>query len=145
MAREADVAVNEQIFQRGVAACRTLLQEAKDAETRNYLLYALSVAGVQDKAVRNALADSLKDLPPPGKAMLALTLHRDGEEREARRVLEALADEAKVVGATAHWKGATKYHWTGHTVDATAFALKAFLAIEPDHALVKKAVKTGLK
>jgi len=139
-AQEADVAVRGDVLQRAIQALRAQLKTAEDDETRAYVLYALSGAGQQDKAVRNALADRLRNLPAAQKAMLALVLHKDGEKVEARRVLATLVDEAVEVGAGAHWRGASTYRWTGHTVETTAVALQALLAIDPQHALVKKVV-----
>ncbi|MHC4548526.1 MAG: alpha-2-macroglobulin family protein [Planctomycetota bacterium] len=140
LAREADVAVDPQVLQRAIQALQRQLQQAKDDETRAYALYALSVAGVQQPAVRNALADRVANLPAATKAMLALVLHRDGEAREAKRVLAALVAEAVEIGAGAHWRGQKAYRWTSHAVETTALGLKALLAIDPDHALVRRVV-----
>jgi len=139
-AQRADVQVDASVYRRAIQALEGHLKNAEDDETRAYLLYALSTAGVQAPAVRNALADNLTDLPAATKAMVALVLHQDGEQREARRVLETLAKEAVEVGAGAHWKGQNKYRWTSHSVETTALGLQALLAIDPDHALVKKVV-----
>ncbi|MHC4164400.1 MAG: MG2 domain-containing protein, partial [Planctomycetota bacterium] len=140
LAQKADVEVDANVLRRAVQALQGHLQKADDDETRAYLLYALSTAGVKAPAARNALADNLTKLPAATKAMVALVLHQDGEKREARRVLAALAKEAVEVGAGAHWKGQNKYRWTSHSVETTALGLQALLAIDPDHALVKKVV-----
>jgi len=140
MAREADVAVNSGVFGRGVNALQRLLEKADDDEQRIYMLYALSVAGKKVPDVRNALADNLARLSAVHKAMLALVLHRDREPREAARVLKSLAGDAKTNGATAYFAGPKHYRWTGHNIEATAYALQAFLKVAPDHPLVGKTV-----
>ncbi|MHC4450912.1 MAG: alpha-2-macroglobulin family protein [Planctomycetota bacterium] len=138
MAREADVVVDARMLARGVAAVRTMIGKVKEDEERIYLLFALSTAGQKVPDVRNALADGAGKLPAVAQAMLALVLHRDGEAKEAARVLGLLTNSAQVSGATAFWLGQRKYRWTGHQVEATAFALDAFLAIAPNHAIVPK-------
>jgi len=140
LAQKADVQVDANVLRRAVQALQGHLKKAEDDETRAYVLYALSTAGVKVPAVRNALADNATKLPAATKAMVALVLQQDGEKREAQRVLAALAREAVEVGAGAHWKGQNKYRWTSHAVETTALALQALLAIDPDHALVKKVV-----
>ncbi|MHC4816777.1 MAG: alpha-2-macroglobulin family protein, partial [Planctomycetota bacterium] len=139
-AQRADVQVDANVLRRAIQALQGQLGKAEDDETRAYLLYALSTAGVKVPAVRNALADNLTKLPAATKAMVALVLHQDGQTREAKRVLYALAKEAVEVGAGAHWKGQNQYRWTSHSVETTALGLQALLAIDPDHALVKKVV-----
>ncbi|MHC4938767.1 MAG: alpha-2-macroglobulin family protein [Planctomycetota bacterium] len=138
MAREADVAVNARMFDRGVAAVRKMLEGVKEDEERVYLLFALSTAGVKVPDVRNALADGAGELPAVSQAMLAMVMHRDGEKKEALRLRNLLALSAKGSGATAYWPGEGRYRWTGHTIEATAFALDAFLEISPDHELVPR-------
>jgi uncharacterized protein YfaS (alpha-2-macroglobulin family) len=140
MAREADVAVDGRVLSRGIEALRRMMPLFKEPEERIYALYALSAAGVKVPDVRNALADGLPKLPPAAQAMLALVLHRDGEKKEARRVLDVLAQGASASGATAFWNGAKGYRWTGSRVEATALALEALLAIDPEHALVPRVV-----
>ncbi|MDH3590246.1 MAG: hypothetical protein OER88_00090, partial [Planctomycetota bacterium] len=139
-ARAADVAVDAGVFQRGIQASRRMIAKAKSPEQRTYLLYALSAAGISLPDVRNALADDLDKLAPSLEAMLAIVLDKDGQKREAARVLQHLAGRAERTGGTAHFAGAKDYHWTGHRVDATALALQAFLRVDPKHELVDHVV-----
>jgi len=138
MAQQADVKVDARMIQGGVKALQRMMPLFKKPEERIYALYALSAARVKVPDVRNAVADGLDKLPPAARAMLALVMHRDGEKKEARRVLDSLIGEANATGATAFWRGSEDYRWTGQSVEATALALEALLAIAPDHALVAK-------
>jgi len=136
MAQRADVKVDARMLANGIQALQRMLPVLKKPEERIYTLYSLSAAGQKVPDVRNALADGLDRLPAAGRAMLALVLHRDGESKEARRVLDSLIREANASGATAFWKGTEDYRWTGQNVEATALALEALLAIAPDHDLI---------
>jgi len=140
VARDADVEVKDHVLRRGVAALQTMLDKSDDEEERVHLLFALAAAGKQDPSARGALADALPSLAPVHKAMLALVLHRGGEPDEARRVLRSLAADVDASEATARWPGLKQYRWMGSPVEATAFALKAFVALDPHHALVPKIV-----
>ncbi len=139
-AQNADVNVSDRVLKRGIAFAIKRAEVATSVEERAYLLYALSAAGESLPRVRNALADHAKDLSPSLQAMVALVLHKDGVKDEAKRVLAIMADGAERTGGTAYFKGAKNYHWTGHRVDATALALQALLAIDPQHELVEKIV-----
>jgi hypothetical protein len=138
MARGADHAVEEQVWARGLQALRNQLAEAKEADLQVYLLYALSVAGQKEEAVRDRLAGDLEKLNPYGKALLALVLHQDG--KDARRVLEALAKEALVTGAAAHFQGLVRGRWMDDSAESTAAALRAFLKVDPKHELVPRMI-----
>jgi len=138
MAQQADVKVDARMLANGIKALRRMMPMLSKPEERIYALYALSAAGQKVPDMRNAVADGLDKLPPAARAMLALIMHRDGEAAEARRVLDSLIREANATGATAFWKGARDYRWTGQSVEATALALEALLAIAPDHELIPK-------
>ena len=91
------------------------------------------------------------------RALLALAAHALGKQDEARILAENLLDGAIVdqspdvsivqVGAqrsepyvmkTAHWgQDGIWRRWSEGSVEATAFALRALVAIDPDHELVE--------
>jgi uncharacterized protein YfaS (alpha-2-macroglobulin family) len=128
------------VLARGVRALEAMLEKADDDEQRVYVLFALSAAGKKVPGVRNALADNLNDLPAVHKALLSLVLARDGETKEAKRVLGSLAAMAQGSGGLTYFQGPKHYRWTGHNVETTAWALKAFLAIDPDNEMVPRIV-----
>jgi uncharacterized protein YfaS (alpha-2-macroglobulin family) len=139
-AQQADVKVENRVLVRGVRALTAMLEKADDDEQRVYILFALSAAGSKVPGVRNALADNLKDLSAVHKALLALVLSRDGEKKEAQRVLASLAAEAQGSGGLTYFQGPKHYRWTGHNVETTAWALKAFMAIDPENEIVPRIV-----
>jgi uncharacterized protein YfaS (alpha-2-macroglobulin family) len=138
MARDADHRIDPHVITRGVGALQKHLNEAKEADLQAYLLHALSAAGARHDDVRSRLTDRLAELRPYSKALLALVLKKDG--RDARDVLSALAKEAQLVGASAQFEGGTRGHWLDHSMEVSAAALRAFLAVDPKHPLVPKLV-----
>jgi len=138
VARDADHAVEPNVIARGIQALNHHLSQAKDANLQAYLLYALSVAGVRNEAVRAQLTDKLGELNSYSKAMLALVLKKDG--RNAKDVLAELATEAKVAGAAAHFEGGTRGGWLDHSMEVTAVALRAFIEVDPKHELIPRMV-----
>jgi hypothetical protein len=138
MARDADHAVEPAVLSRGIAALRSHLASAKEADQQAYLLYALSAAGVRVDDVRSQLTDKLGELKPYSKALLALVLSKDG--RDAKFVVESIAKDAKVVGGSVHFEGGTNGGWMDHQMEVTAAVLRAFLKVEPKHELVPRMV-----
>ncbi|HEX7897430.1 MAG TPA: MG2 domain-containing protein [Planctomycetota bacterium] len=139
MAKNADHYVEPHVLARGMQALQAHLAAAKEADLQAYCLYSLSVAGLKMDVVRDQLTDKLAELRPYSKALLALTLSKDG--RSAKEVVAALAKEAMTVGAAAHFEGqAERGGWMDHSMEVTAACLRAFLAVEPKHELVPRMV-----
>jgi uncharacterized protein YfaS (alpha-2-macroglobulin family) len=115
-----------------------------------YVVYGLALARdadvpVNDLVLRRGVAAldahlGKGELSPVGRAMLALVLAKEGERAEAEKVLDALAAGAEETGGTAHWRAVGEYRWMGDATEATALALRAFLAVRPNHPLVPKAL-----
>lgn len=139
MAKNADHYVEPHVLARGMSALQQHLAAAKEADLQAYCLYALSVAGVRQEVVRDRLTDQLSELRPYSKALLALVLAKDG--RNAKEVVDALAKQAVVAGAAASFEGqAERGGWMDHQMEVTAACLRAFLAVDPKHALVPRMV-----
>ena len=139
MAKNADHYVEPHVLSRGMQALQSHLAAAKEADLQAYCLYALSVSGLKMDVVRDQLTDKLSELRPYSKALLALTLAKDG--RGAKEVVAALAKEAVTVGGAAHFEGqAERGGWMDHSMEVTAACLRAFLAVEPKHELVPRMV-----
>jgi alpha-2-macroglobulin len=139
MAKNADHYVEPHVLARGMQALQAHLAAAKEADLQAYCLYALSVAGLRVDVVRDQLTDKLSELRPYSKALLALVMTKDG--RNAKEVVAALAKEALMVGAAAHFEGLPdRGGWMDHSMEVTAACLRAFLAVEPKHELVPRMV-----
>jgi|GEM_PF-3965347 len=127
----------------GVRYLESLYDDLPADSTLNiYTLYALALwdAGVPEKQWR-LVYDRRETLGSYSRALLALFLHENGDDREARLVVENMEGYADVTRDDAYWGHEYEwcwYWWQDH-VETTALSLKAMLEIEPDHELMEKA------
>jgi uncharacterized protein YfaS (alpha-2-macroglobulin family) len=148
---QAEVSVDRSMFERGKSALRSLLPRLRDlrrADDLAYGLYAMTRAqeavggsGAQplDTVLRRFATDLFRDrdqLRPYARALLASTLNRAQDEESARLLLRHLENDVQVDREvdTVHWGQRRNFWWRGEgAVEATAFALQAYLEIEPEH------------
>jgi uncharacterized protein YfaS (alpha-2-macroglobulin family)/tetratricopeptide (TPR) repeat protein len=159
-AAKADVSFDRAMLQRGVDFLRQRVvspepvgryawADRDDLNVRVWMLYALAEADLQafdDAKVQAKLDLAFEErdwLTDYTRAMLALTLHLAGSGERAGIVIENL-DNTVVVDeetGTVRWGAADGYwRWYNNGLEATAMALRAMLAIKPDHRYVPKAV-----
>jgi uncharacterized protein YfaS (alpha-2-macroglobulin family) len=138
MARTADFQVSENVLKRGVAAAWGHVNASEtNPSTKMYLMYALSVAG---EKVSGRVGEPGIGLDNYGLALQALILKKNGEEDSARVALGRLLENVSEGGATAFWKGSNKRGWLGHSVEITAQAMRAMVALDPENPLLLKVI-----
>lgn len=135
LARQADVKVDDAMFNRGVAALEQLLrgkaklahaEDKEDPNARAYMLFALSQAKKAPAKQLAKLFESRADLNVYGKAVLARTLWKSGQKTDAATVAKELASSATTTGSTCFWTVDVANHgWTGLDTETTAQALHA--------------------
>jgi uncharacterized protein YfaS (alpha-2-macroglobulin family)/tetratricopeptide (TPR) repeat protein len=169
LARDSGIEVREGVL---ASAARWLASEIVEKENQldlqAWLLHALAVHGAGtgdpksaqwiDAAFENLWKKRTR-LNAYGRALVALSAHELGREREAGILVQNLIDGAEIddspdssivqvgpqtsrdfVQSTAHWGEDGIYHrWSDGGVEATAFALRALVAIDPDHELIEPA------
>ena len=136
-AKSAGYEVPDETLQRGLHMLWGKLGSIKDPSLEAYVLYVLSPPGYAQTAF-----DHRERLSPTGLAMLALAMHRQGNQDQAQALLTLLAGRAHRATAMAYWSDKAKYEdWSRNEVEITAWALRAFLAIEPQHPLVGESVR----
>jgi len=144
-AREAGYEVPDQTLDRGLQMLMGQVGKIKDPSLRAYVVYVLSLsANHRDVLLKAALPtyDERDKLSPTGLAMLALTMQRLGNQDEAQVLLNLLAKHAHRAAAMAYWSDKAKYEeWSCNQVEITAWALRAFLALDPQHPLVAESVR----
>jgi uncharacterized protein YfaS (alpha-2-macroglobulin family) len=163
LARAADVAVPDDVFNRGMACMAGAVKAAASVEPptsdwQGYLrqrqLHALAyqtlVLAMNRQLPHEAvepLWNQRDALSPAGLAMLGRTLARVGDPERAKTVLRNLMNFAVAADAndTLHWEsrpGGTGYWWWWNDrVEATAMALEAFIEIAPESPEIDRAVK----
>lgn len=140
---------------------KTLIHQEQNLDMQAFMLHALAVydgkqlSQFQTKAFDN-LWDNRDGLNAYSRALLALSAHyfhkteeaktlianlENGVKRDARPDVSVLVggkpDNADVMG-TAHWgEDGIYWRWSDGGVEATAFALRALLAIDPENKLIE--------
>jgi uncharacterized protein YfaS (alpha-2-macroglobulin family)/tetratricopeptide (TPR) repeat protein len=167
LARQAGIDVDANVLERGARYLSVeVVEEERSPDMAAWMLYALaeqSEANAHDKLVIAAF-DKLwaqkQGLNAYTRALFALAAQRMGRAREAQTLVENLANGVLIDKApaesrvdpkagdatlanqrTAHWgEDGVWWRWSEGGVEATAFALRALLAIDPKNALVEPVV-----
>lgn len=169
LAREAGVEVDTGKLDAGALwLARELITAKKDPALQAWMLHATSAwLGHRQGDARgfaNAACDNLLErrvsLNAYGRALLCLSAHQLGRAQDAQLLARNLIDgvlrddapDASIIpvgtlaGGTqaprAHWgeDGAVR-RWADGGVEATAFALKALVAVDPTHELIEPAAE----
>jgi alpha-2-macroglobulin len=167
LARQAGLDVKSDALTRAVSYLdKELVEEETSYDAQAWMLHALAVyhsgqkrsevSKFQETAFRN-LWNNRDKLNAYTRALLALSAHNYGYRNEAQTLIENLENGVKIdsqpdtsivqrgvqtsdpsVIGTAHWgEDGVYWRWSDGGVEATAFALRALLAIDPQNKLVE--------
>jgi alpha-2-macroglobulin len=167
LARDAGVQIKTGALERGVDFLdKEIVEEEAGYDQQAWMLHALAayhsssksrrVSAFQSKAFQNLWANREK-LNAYTRALLALSAHYFGYRDEAKTLVRNLENGVKVDAApdtsiiqttpsrtqpetigAAHWgEDGVYWRWSDGGVEATAFALRALIAIEPKHKLIE--------
>lgn len=141
--KRAGNAVDESRLQRGIGALRTLYGRSNDVNERAYIYFALLTAGFRDNAMLAHLWGERRHFTPYTKAIFALALVEHGKQAEAADLVEELFRSARETPSAVHWESQRpgSWSWIDNDVEATAYALRAILAVRPDDPRVAKIVR----
>lgn len=166
LARDVDVKIKDEGLRRGADYLDVhLVDEKDDYDMQAFMLYALAAAKDPHQAItkfEQAAFDNLwknrDSLNAYTRALLALSAHNYGFNDQAKTLIENLEngvirddrpDKSILIGnsgssqpatvmGTAHWgEDGVYWHWSDSGVEATAFALRALMAVDPTNALVE--------
>jgi alpha-2-macroglobulin len=175
LAKQSGVALKANVLERGAAFLdKTLVDEELNHDMQAFMLHALAVqradarlaavSQFQAKAFDN-LWKNREGLNAYTRALLALAAHHMGKGAEAKTLIANLENGVKrddrpdasvLVGGqlpanagvmgTAHWgEDGIYWRWSDGGVEATAFALRALLAIDPQNKLIEPVTNWLLK
>ena len=167
LARQAGVEVNSDSLQRAVVFLdKELVEEENSVDGQAWMLHALAVNHAAQKrsevskfqatAFTN-LWNNREKLNAYTRALLALSAHGYGYTAQAKTLVENLQNGVKIdsqpdtsivqrgaqssdpsVIGTAHWgEDGVYWRWSDGGVEATSFALRALLAIDPQNKLIE--------
>jgi uncharacterized protein YfaS (alpha-2-macroglobulin family) len=167
LARQAGIDVKSDVLERAVAYLdKELIEEEKNYDRQAWILHALAVyhdarnqsevGKFQTTAFTN-LWNNRERLNAYTRALLALAAHGYGYDAQAKTLVQNLQNGVKIdtrpdtsivqrgaqssdpsVIGTAHWgEDGIYWRWSDGGVEATSFALRALLAIDPKNALIE--------
>ena len=167
LARDAGINVHEDVLRHGAEYLDKRLVEAdKNYDLQAWMLHALSAEHVTFKekgtgrfetTAMDNLWTNRDQLNAYTRALLILSAHNYGSDDRAKTLVENLENGVKLdntpdtsivmqgpqqtsaaVMGTAHWGADGIYwHWSEGGVEATAFALRAMMAVDPTNKLVE--------
>jgi uncharacterized protein YfaS (alpha-2-macroglobulin family) len=167
LARQAGVEVQSDVLERAVAYLdKELVEEERSYDAQAWMLHSLAVyhalrkeaeVGKFQATAFTNLWDNRDQLNAYTRALLALAAHNYGYEDRAKTLIANLENGVKVdsqpdtsivqrgaqtsdpsVIGTAHWgEDGVYWRWSDGGVEATSFALRALLAIDPKNKLIE--------
>ncbi len=165
LARDAGLDVKADVMSRAYEyLSKELVEEENSFDMQSWLLHALSAHKLKDNAPSEFEAKAIENLwknrdklNAYTRALFALAVHNFGDEVKARTLVDNLLNGVKkdnrpdtsviikgvqgpnqAVMGTAHWgEDGVYWRWSDGGVEATAFALRALLAIDPQNALIE--------
>ena len=147
LARDAGIRVRDQALQRGERFLDQELVEQEDhPDMQAWMLHALSSLNATarrqpasrfQKTAYDGLWSRRDSLNAYTRALLALSAHHFGDAERSAILVRNMANGATRGDGTAHWGADGIHHrWSEGGVEATAFSLRALLAIDPGNDLV---------
>jgi hypothetical protein len=165
LARDAKISVQENVLSRAKDfLAKEIVEEEENPDMQAFMLHALAVyssasQGQVSPSVSKALENlwtKRDSLNAYTRALLALSAHHLNDAAKAKTLIENLENGAKrderpdtsvLVGGqpdnagvmgTAHWgEDGFYWRWSDGGVEATAFALRALLTIDPKNKLIE--------
>jgi uncharacterized protein YfaS (alpha-2-macroglobulin family) len=147
-AKAAEVNMRDDVLNRGYDYLSKQMKDEDNIHLLTWIAFALSQRGKLPGDVAPIVAGRLyqqrERLTPYSKSLLALALWNTGDKDKAGVIVRNLEDTAKVDAAngTARWQtGNQWWYWWNNDVETTAWALRAFLKIDPSNKMTPMMMK----
>ncbi|MCM8769527.1 MAG: carboxypeptidase regulatory-like domain-containing protein [Candidatus Omnitrophica bacterium] len=131
-AKKCGYLINEERLDKAKSFLRSKIYSTTDYNEKTFMLYALDQAEDKDEQVIGEIYKNKEKLNPYTLAQFCLILHNNGDSR-ARELLDYLCSKmSRLTPFLYYWCAEDgNYSWINHNIEATAFALRAILAIDP--------------
>lgn len=141
--QQAGFEVDAKVLDRGFAFLDSRLPQVDDARIGAYAHYVKSSAGRGDLAAARALLTDQAKLDTFARAVLALTLEREGDPAAAQQLADRLLATVVETSTTAYWPAesmGTDYHWRTMASQEknTATALYALAELRAEASVLPK-------
>jgi uncharacterized protein YfaS (alpha-2-macroglobulin family) len=146
LAKQAGYEIDDVRITRGREKLQSMLdiQDTRDAETRAFMVYALTESGGADPKHVESLFAERRNLQPYGRALLALSLSLLKMDQRAAEVALEIERSASIDSMSAHWESKRTpildFDESDQT-EGTALSLKALARIKPDSPLLPLAAR----
>jgi hypothetical protein len=137
-ARDAGFAVNPQVLKRGLEQLAKLMGRLESIDDKNaYPCYVFTLSGWNSSQYFGRAVEN-NSLGTMGLAYAAISLARTGQRDQARTAMNRLYARATQQPGLVYWPHGS---WEGESIEATALALQAAMAVDPDDARVPEIVR----
>lgn len=154
LANNSGIDVKKDVITRGMYYLnQEIVEEETNYDMQAWMLYVLSttkqreISKFQQKAFENLWKNKDK-LNAYTRSLFALSSYNFGYTEKAKNLIQNLENGVKIdkQSETAHWgTDGIYYRWSDSGVEATAFALRAILAIDPENKLIDQIVNWLIK
>ena len=132
-AKKTGYIVNEERLERGKNFLKSMIGSINDYNQKTFMLYALTYAGEKNQSLVDDIYKNRNQLNPYTLAQLCLIL-KERDDKRAQDTLELLCSKLiKPSPYVGYWQAEEDgyYSWINHNIEATAWGLRAILAIDP--------------
>ncbi|MCX7705079.1 MAG: carboxypeptidase regulatory-like domain-containing protein [bacterium] len=131
-AKKSGYFVNGERFERAKNFLKNKISSTADYNQKAFMLYALSYAGEKDVSSIEDIYRNREKLNPYTLAQLCLILKENGDPR-VNELLDYLCGKLiKPSASLCYWQAEDgNYSWINHNIEATAWGLRAILAVDP--------------
>jgi uncharacterized protein YfaS (alpha-2-macroglobulin family) len=142
-AREADIQVEQDRIDRGIAYLNTYLESNPSLDEQAFILYVLARAGQPNVSRTVRLYDGRAQLAHFSRAWLAQTLWMiDESDPRPQELMNSLLNTAILSATGAHWEEEDDYRWIWNTdTRSTAIILDTYALLHPESDLVPNIVR----
>jgi uncharacterized protein YfaS (alpha-2-macroglobulin family) len=141
-AKRADFDVAPDVIRRGINSLTSQIKGSDDINVTAYMVYVLANANRIEKKYINKIYDDIDELNNYSLALFAETLYMAGDKDKANAALKRLIKSAESAGGRVFFKSKVRrgHGWYDSDTEATAYALKAIVRIDPKNEIIPKIV-----
>lgn len=133
-AQKAGYYIDEKRLERAKNFLKGILKEVSDPDERTYILFALTFAGTFQKNEVEELYKNTYGINSYSLSLLTLIYAGQNDKTKAGALLEKLYEQkSDIAGKMFFWTTEKPgwYRWTNSNIEATAWALRATIAVDP--------------
>jgi len=143
-AKNAGVAFDYSMLDRGVNFLSAEARREKDLHRAAYIAWTLSFAGKADKELLDKVYDRRDDLTHLSRSMICMAEYLAGDKERARILVSNIEDYRKenTELGTVWWDGGKQYWWWyNDKIETNAFVMQAITMVDPQNKFLDQHVR----